>query len=505
MTLRKPTGDELQRLAEAHYFELNDAELEAVQAMLPAMFASLDELDQKPSTLPPIVYRDRDPGARPSRQDDPLNAIVRRCSVKGAASGKLAGKRLGIKDNVCIAGLPMTCASLVLDGYVPDIDATIITRILEAGGEVTAVLNMDNFAFSGGGHTSAYGPTCNPHNPAHSAGGSSGGSGAALSYADIDMTIGGDQGGSIRIPASWCGVVGHKPTHSLVPYTGIVGIDATFDHAGPMANTVADAALLLEVIAGKDSLDPRQYDVPVQSYTQELDKDIRGLRLGVVREGFGTPVSQPGVDAKAREAIAALGELGAEAHEVSIPAHLEAGGITWALIAEGMAALVYGNGVGHHWKGLYNEGFANMLGKSLQAQAQDLPIQVKLVVLLGSYLNTAYHGRLYAKAQNQRRALRAAYDAVLERCDVLVMPTTPMLAQRHEPNQSARRNLNFGWTMLANTAPFDMTGHPSLSLPCGKSEGLPVGLMLTGRHFEDGLLLRVGHAFERQMAWEARS
>ncbi len=504
MTLRKPTRDDLERLAEAHYFELSDEELEAFQNMLPAMFASLDELDQKPSNLPPVVYRDRAPGGRPNRQDDPLNAIVRRCSVKGASSGKLAGKRLGIKDNVCIAGLPMTCASLVLDGYVPDIDATIITRMLDAGGEVTAILNMDNFAFSGGGHTSAYGPTRNPHNPKHSAGGSSGGSGAALSYDDIDMTIGGDQGGSIRIPASWCGVVGHKPTHSLVPYTGIVGIDPTFDHAGPMTNTVADAALLLEVIAGKDPLDPRQYEVPVHPYTQELDKDIGGLRLGVVREGFGMPGSQRGVDAKVREAVSALGELGAEVQEVSIPAHLEAGGITWALIAEGMAALAYGNGVGHHWKGLYNESFVNTFGKSLQAQAQDLPIQVKLVVVLGSYLNTAYHGRLYAKAQNQRRALRAAYDSVLERCDVLVMPTTPMVAQRHEPAQSVQQNLNFGWTMLANTAPFDMTGHPSLSLPCGKSEGLPVGLMLTGRHFEDGTLLRVGHVFEQQMAWQAR-
>ena len=263
-------------------------------------------------------------------------------------------------------------------------------------------------------------------------------------------------------------------------------------------------ALLLEVIAGKDPLDPRQYEVPVQPYTQELGKDVRGLRVGVVREGFGTPVSQPGVDAKVVEAISALGELGAEVHEVSIPAHLEAGGITWALIAEGMAALVYGNGVGHHSKGLYNESFANTLGKSLQAQAQDLPAQVKLVVLMGSYLNQAYHGRLYAKAQNQRRALQAAYDTVLEQYDVLVMPTTPMVAQRHEARQSVQQSLNFGWTMLANTAPFDMTGHPSLTVPCGKSDGLPVGLMLTGRHFEDGTLLRMGHAFEQQAAWETR-
>ena len=504
MALRKPTDDDLRRLAEAHHFELSADELEAFQAKMPGMFASLDELDQKPANLPPIAYRDRDPGTRPSPQDDPLNAIVRRCSVKGAPSGKLAGKRLGIKDNVCIAGVPMTCASLVLDGYVPDIDATIITRILDAGGEVTAVLNMDNFAFSGGGHTSAYGPTRNPHNPDHTAGGSSGGSGAALAYGDIDMTIGGDQGGSIRIPASWCGVVGHKPTHSLVPYTGIVGIDATFDHTGPMTKTVADAALLLEVIAGKDPMDPRQYDVLARPYSQEIGKDIRGLRLGVVREGFGLRTSQPGVDAKVRDAVKTLAELGAEVQEVSIPAHLEAGGITWALISEGMAALVHGNGVGYHWKGLYNESFVTTLGKSLQAQAQDLPPQVKLIVLLGSYLNTAYHGRLYAKAQNQRRALQAAYDTVLEQCDILVMPTTPMVAQRYEAKQSIKENLDFGWSMLNNTAPFDMTGHPSLSVPCGKSDGLPVGLMLTGRHFEDGTLLRVGHAFEQQMPWQER-
>jgi amidase len=504
MALRQPGAEELRRLAAANHFELSPEEVETFQSLLPDMFAALNALDQAPPELPAITYRERDPGKRPSRQEDPFNAIVRRCSVKGAKSGRLAGKRLGIKDNVCIAGIPMTCASLVLDGYVPDIDATIISRILDAGGEITAILNMDNFAFSGGGDTSAYGPTRNPHNLDHLAGGSSGGSGAALYYDDIDLTIGGDQGGSIRIPASWCGVVGLKPTHSLVPYTGIVGIDPTFDHAGPMARSVADVALLLEVIAGKDPLDPRQYEVPLQPYTQALDKNIRGIRVGVVREGFASPVSDPAVDAKVREAVKALGELGAQVQEVSIPAHLDGGGIIWALIAEGMAALVHGNGVGYHWKGLYNVSFANALGKSLQAQAQDLPPQVKLVVMMGTYLNRAYHGRLYAKAQNQRRVLQAAYDHVLERVDVLVMPTTPMTAHKYDPHLDLRGFISHGWNMLGNTAPFDMTGHPSLSVPCGKVNGLPVGMMLTGRHFEDATLLRVGYAFEQQVPWEKR-
>lgn len=504
MALRKPSAEDLRRLAAANHFDVTNEEVDTYLSLIPDMFAALDSLDQAPSNLPTITYRDRDSGRRPSRQADPLNAIVRRCSVKGAQSGKLAGKRLGIKDNVCIAGVPMTCASSVLKDYVPDIDATIISRILDAGGEITAVLNMDNFAFSGGGDTSAYGPTRNPHNPDHLAGGSSGGSGAALFYDDIDMTIGGDQGGSIRIPASWCGVVGLKPTHSLVPYTGIVGIDATFDHAGPMARSVADVALLLEVIAGKDPLDPRQYEVPVQPYTQALGKDIRSLRIGVVKEGFGTSVSEPDVDTKVREAVKALQELDAIVQDVSIPAHTEAGGITWAMISEGMAALARGSGVGYHWNGLYNESLANTLGKSLKAQAQDLPHQVKFVVMIGSYLNQAYHGRLYAKAQNQRRALRAAYDAILEKVDVLVMPTTPNKAHRYDPQRSLRELIDHGWNMLGNTAPFDMTGHPSLSVPCGKSQGLPVGLMITGRHFDDATLLRIGHAFEQQMAWEKR-
>ncbi len=504
MALREPTADQLRRLAAANYFELSDEELDAFRSLLPDMFAALNTLEQAPAQLPPIKYHERAVGSRPSPREDPFNAIVRRCTVKGAGSGKLAGKRIGLKDNICVAGIPMTCASLVLQGYVPDIDATVVTRILEAGGEITAILNMDNFAFSGGGDTSTYGPTRNPHNPEHLAGGSSGGSAAALYYQDFDLTVGGDQGGSIRIPSSWCGVVGLKPTHSLVPYTGIVGIDPTFDHTGPMARSVADAALLLEVIAGKDPTDPRQGEVPVEPYSQALGKDIRNLRIGVVREGFGTPLSEPDVDAKVREAVRALGDLGARSQEVSIPAHLEAGGIAWALIAEGMAALVYGNGVGHHYKGLYNESLATALGKSLQAQAQDLPPQVKFVVLVGAYLNRAYHGRLYCKAQNQRHALRAAYDRILEQVDVLVMPTTPMKAHRYQPNLGIRDFINHGWNMLANTAPFDMTGHPSLSVPCAKSNGLPVGLMLTGRHFEDATLLRMGHAFEQQMAWEKR-
>ena len=502
MALRLPTARDLQKLAKANHFRLSEEELESFQALIPGMFESYETLDQMPLPREPLKYRDRDSGIRPTPQEDPFNAIVRRCTLKGAASGKLTGKRVGLKNNVTVAGMPMNCGSLVMEGYVPDTDATIVNRLLDEGAEIVATLNMDNFAFSGAGDTSAQGPVLNPHNPRHLAGGSSGGSAAALYYDDIDITIGGDQGGSIRIPASWCGVVGLKPTHGLVPYTGIVGMDNTFDHAGPMARTVADTALTLDVIAGKDPMDPRQGEVPVQAYTEALNKGINGLRIGVLTEGFGFSVSQPDVDEAVRRSIGVLGELGAQTTEVSIPEHREAGGIIWGLIAEGATAYLQSNGMGHHWQGLYNPGLAETLGKSLRAQGNDLPPTVKLVLLMGSYMSERYHGRMYAKAQNLRRSLRASYDRVLEQVDVLAMPTTPMKAHQHEPNLGPRETIEHGWNMLGNTAPFDMTGHPAISVPCGKSDGLPVGLMLVGRHFDDASLFQAAHAFEQHVNWE---
>ena len=502
MALRLPTARDLQQLAKSNHFRLSDEELEGFQALIPGLFESYEALDQMPMPREPLKYRDRDPGSRPSRQEDPFNAIVRRCTLKGAATGKLSGKRFGLKNNITVAGMPMNCGSLVLEGYVPETDATIVTWLLDEGAEIVATLNMDNFAFSGAGDTSAQGPVLNPHNTDHLAGGSSGGSGAALYYDDIDITIGGDQGGSIRIPASWCGVVGLKPTHSLVPYTGIVGIDNTFDHAGPMARTVADTALTLEVIAGKDPMDPRQGEVPVQPYTQALGKGVKGLRIGVLTEGFGTSVSQPDVDEAVRRSIGVLTELGAETTEVSIPEHRQAGGIIWGLIAEGATAYLRSNGMGHHWQGLYNPGLTETLGKALRTQSNDLPPTVKLVLLVGSYMSDRYHGRMYAKAQNLRRSLRASYDRVLEQVDVLAMPTLPMKAHRYEPNLGPRETIAHGWDMLGNTAPFDMTGHPAISIPCAKSDGLPVGLMLVGRHFNDATLFQAAHAFEQHVNWE---
>ena len=492
MAITRPTAEDLRGLAADNYFDLSDEELADFQALIPGLFRSYDLLEQMPMPPAPLKYRDRDPGYRPSREEDPYNAIVRRCTLRGASSGKLAGKRFGLKNNTCISGMPM-------DAYVADIDATIVTRLLDAGAEIVATLSV---AFSGAGDTSSLGPVLNPHNLEHLAGGSSGGSAAALYYDDVDITIGADQGGSIRIPASWCGVVGLKPTHGLVPYTGIVAVDNTLDHVGPMSRTVADCALTLEVIAGKDPLDPRQGEVPVQPYTEALGQGVSGLSIGLVSEGFGLEVSEPDVDASVRKALGAFAELGARVTDISIPAHKDAGDVFWGIVVEGTSQMLRTNGMGYHWAGLYNPSLVETRGKSRRAQANDFPPQVKLILLIGTYVSDRYHGRLYARAQNLRRVVADSYDRALERVDVLAMPTTPMKAHRYEPDMGLQGLITHGWNMTGNTAPFDFTGHPAINVPCGKSDGLPVGLMLVASRFDEATLLRAAHAFEQHVNWE---
>ncbi len=500
MAMRPPGREDLIELARLNHFELSEEELNNLLPLMGPLFHGFDELDAMPQPARPLKYYERDPGQRPQPKDDPLNAILRRCSVKGAKSGRLAGKRVGIKDCVLMAGVPMSCGSLLLDGYIPDRDATIVTRMLDAGAEIVAKLNMDNMAFSGSGDSSAFGPVLNPHNPEHLSGGSSAGSGSALYYDDIDLTIGGDQGGSIRIPASFCGVVGLKPTHGLVPYTDIIGIDPTIDHIGPMARGVTEVATLLEVIADPIPGDSNRSRTP---YTESLSRPVGGLRIGVVREGFGWSASEPDVDDCVRRAIDALAKLGAQVEEVSIPIHRRAARFLSGVTAEGLAALLSLNGMVHHAEGHYNPHLAQAFGEALRLRGADMPPMLKMNLLVGTYLNRRYMGRIYGKAQNLRGFLRAEYDEVLKRVDLLAMPTTPTKAPRNDPKLDPHTRMLRGWHVANNTAAFDVTGHPSLSLPCAKSKGLPVGLMLTGRHFEDATLLRTAYAYEQSGSWES--
>jgi len=495
MSIEAPKKEDLKRIANQNNLELSDSEADAIDAMLPPIIAFLDRIDQTPMESSPSVkrYRERDAGRRPTREEDPLNAVVRKIRVNGAASGKLKGKRIGVKDSVAVAGIPICGGSHILEGFVPDDDATIVSRMLDEGAEIVATLVMDDFALSGDGTTSAHGPTLNPHRAEYCSGGSSCGSGAALYYDWIDITIGTDQGGSIRMPSSWSGVVGIKPTYGLVPYTGVMSIDPSLDHVGPMARTVSDVALALEVIAGKDPADYRQQEVRVEAYTKALGKDVNGLRLGILKEGFTHPGAQDDVNAAVRKAASQLQKLGAKVEEVSIPEHREAWQFLWPIVLEGMSALARGNLQGRHHSGRYDAGLADFFGAARLKHPVTQALTVKFMLSAGEYLHERYHGRLYAKAQNLRAGLRSKYDAALSKFDALVMPSTPM--------KSHRRDERAPYAMLTNTAPFDVTGHPGLSVPCGVSDGLPIGLMLIGRHFEDATLLRLGHAYEQSVDW----
>jgi amidase len=317
---------------------------------------------------------------------------------------------------------------------------------------------------------------------------------------EVDMAIGCDQGGSIRIPSAWCGIFGLKPTYGLVPYTGIFPIEMTLDHAGPMARTVADLALLLEVIAGKDELDPRQREVRTEPYTGALNGSIKGLRLALVKEGFGWEgVSEQDVDQMVTDVAHRLERRGATVATLSLPFHREGIHIHNAIINEGATILMMkGNGTGTNWKGHYMTSLLSAFADGRRSRANDLSETVKFLVLLGQYMQDNYHGRYYAKAQNLGRTLRAAYDDALRQFDLLVMPTTPMKPTLLPPaNAGSKEIIARAHEMNLNTCPFDVTGHPALSVPCGLLGGLPVGMMLIGRHWEDGTVLRAGYAFEQ--------
>lgn len=506
MNVKQPTIDELRFIAAEYHLDLSEEDLESFQGLIAGSLPSYERIHELTEPKPEVKYP-RTPGYRPEPADNPLNAWYYKTSIKGAETGALSGKTVVIKDNVCVAGVPMMNGTSALEGYIPDIDATVVTRILDAGGEIVGKAECESLCFSGGSHTNENGPIRNPHNPAHTTGGSSAGSAALVAAGEVDMAIGGDQGGSVRIPACWCGIYGLKPTYGLVPYTGAFPIEITIDHLGPMANSTADCALLLEAIAGKDDgLDPRQYEVKTDAYTKALTGDINGLKIGIVDEGFGWDNSEPDVDAAVRGAGKCFEELGATVKSISVPMHLDGQHIWTGIATEGATMLmIKGNSMGTNWKGHYTTSLLDVYARGRVTRANDLSETTKMVFLLGQYMQDKYHGRFYAKAQNLARSLKAAYAAALDEVDLLLMPTLPMKATAIPGADCSREEYILrALEMLANTSPFDVTGQPAMSVPCAMSNGLPVGMMLVGRDFDESTILRASHAFEMSGDWKAR-
>lgn len=501
MSVKRPTPSQLRAIADDLGITLTDGDIASYLELMAGTIAAYDAVDAMPDYLPQVKYP-RTPGYRPDGAENRYNAWYVKSVVKGAGTGKLRGKTVVLKDNICLAGVPMMNGASTLEGYVPDVDATVVTRILDAGATIVGKAHCEYFCFSGGSHTGAAGPVHNPRRMGYSAGGSSSGPAALVAAGEVDMALGGDQGGSIRIPSCFCGIYGLKPTHGLVPYTGIMPIELTLDHTGPMTATLADNALLLEVIAGEDGLDPRQYAPRTARYTDALRRGIKGLRIGVVKEGFGHPNSEPDVDAKVRAAAEVFGKLGAIVEEVSVPMHA-AGPAIWTPIAlEGATELMMkGNGLGTNWRGLYVTSLLDA-HSAWRHRANELSDTLKISMFIGHYFIKHYRGHFYAKAQNLSRRLRAAYDAELAKHDLLLMPTLPLKATPLPPADAPRDlYIQRAFEMIGNTAPFDATGHPALSVPCGMSDGLPVGAMLIGKHFEEATIYRAAAAFEQERDW----
>ena len=501
MPVKPPTPQELMNLADGFGMNLTKDDVLSYLELMQPNFESYNLLDQMPDFVPEVRYP-RTPGYSPEGEENRLNAWYRKTSIRGEVEGPLTGKTVVLKDNICLAGVPMMNGTSTLEGYTPEVDATVVTRILEAGGEIVGKAHCEHFCLSGGSHTNSKGAVRNPHKLDRSSGGSSSGCGALVGAGEVDMAIGCDQGGSIRIPSSWCGAYGMKPTHGLVPYSGIMPIETTIDYAGPITTSVVDNALLLQVIAGSDGLDPRQYNPPVNNYSASLEDGVEGLSVGVVEEGFGLTSSEEDVDHSVEVAAAHLSSLGANVERVSIPMHLQGVSIWTPIALEGLTnQMMHGNAFGTGWEGLYVTSLINAHA-SWRERADELSDALKISMFVGEYMQKKYRGYYYAKAQNISRNLRATYDKALGQFDLLLMPTLPMTATP-TPDSGCDRSeyIQRAFEMIANTAPFDVTGHPAMTVPCGMSEGLPIGMMLVGKHYREAVIYQLAHAFEQSTNW----
>jgi amidase len=461
---------------------------------------------------PPMSSPLRKPAYLPSPKEDPLNAWRWKCEIQGAPDGLLAGKTVSFKDHIAVAGVPMSFGSFALEGFIPDFDATVVTRVLQAGGKIIGknVMNGLSGGFGTGGAIGEYGRPLKPHNPEHVTGGSSSGSGAAVAAGQVDISFGGDQGGSVRIPAAFCGTYGLKPTFGLFSHFGIgFGSDQSIDYTGPMTRTVEDAAAAFQATAGYDVYDPRQTrDVPLSiDVLSRLADGIAGLRVGVLEEGFDQ------TDSEVRDVVIAavdvLASAGAKVSRVNVPEHLEARAAQNALSGEGALAVFKTGFFGAFTRTYYPASLIAAINQLWSAQADVLTPRTKLSLIAGELSRRNYRGRVYAKAQNVRSAFIKAYDTALADVDVLVMPTCVGTAPKnHRPDtylEAVEDNLNSGSSLASrNTQPFNYTGHPALAMPVGKSTGgLPVSMQLVGRFFDDPMVLRVAYVYQHSTDWEA--
>ncbi|HTG15827.1 MAG TPA: Asp-tRNA(Asn)/Glu-tRNA(Gln) amidotransferase subunit GatA [Blastocatellia bacterium] len=425
---------------------------------------------------------------------------IDRIAEKGEPLPKLAGAILAIKDNMVIRGVRTTAGSRILFNYKPPYTATVVERLQAAGAIVVGKTNLDEFAMGSSTENSAYGPVKNPWDMTRVPGGSSGGSAVAVAAGMAIGALGSDTGGSIRQPASLCGVVGLKPTYGRVSRYGLIAFGSSLDQIGPLANSVQDAAAILNVIAGRDPNDSTSSDIEVDDYSSAIEGDVRGLRVGVPREYYGEGLD-PEVKATIEAAIKKFEELGAKIVDVSLP-HTEYAVPVYYLIAtaEASSNLARYDGVRY---GFRAEGEAGNL-KEMYSRTRDqgFGAEVKRRIMLGTYaLSAGYSDAYYGKAQKVRSLIERDFRNAFTSCDVIATPTAPTPAFKlgEKTDNPLEMYLSDIYTITANLA-----GVPGISLPCGlSSKGLPIGIQLIGRQFEEATLLRAAHNLEQALGFDS--
>ncbi|MDG2617015.1 Asp-tRNA(Asn)/Glu-tRNA(Gln) amidotransferase subunit GatA [Thermoleptolyngbya sichuanensis XZ-Cy5] len=422
----------------------------------------------------------------------------------GEAIGPLAGIPIGIKDNLCTQGIRTTCGSRILENFVPPYESTVTQRLFDAGAVMVGKTNMDEFAMGSSTETSAYQVTANPWDLERVPGGSSGGSAAAVAAGQCVVALGSDTGGSIRQPASLCGVVGMKPTYGLVSRYGLVAYASSLDQIGPFARTVEDAAILLKAIAGHDPQDSTSLKVEIPDYAAALKPDFKPrskLRIGVIQETFGEGLDST-VEAAVTTAVEILQELGAEIQVINCP-QFRYGLPTYYIIApsEASANLARYDGVKYGFRADNPENLLDMYAKT---RAEGFGAEVKRRIMIGTYaLSAGYYDAYYLKAQKVRTLIKQDFERAFQKVDVLVCPTSPTTA--FKAGEKTDNPLSMYLSDLM-TIPVNLAGLPALSLPCGFDEqGLPIGLQMIGNVLQEDILLSVAYAYEQATEWHKKA
>ena len=418
----------------------------------------------------------------------------------GKPVGALAGLPVAVKDGICTAGIATTAGSKMLEKFVPAFDATMVKQLIDADAVVIGKTNMDEFAMGSSTENSFFGVTKNPWSDQHVPGGSSGGSAACVGADLAPVSIGSDTGGSIRQPAAFCGITGLKPTYGRVSRFGLIAFASSLDQIGPMARSAEDCALVMNVISGHDKKDSTSAKNDVPDFTATLGDSLKGLRIGICKEHFGDGLESE-VEAAVTESVKVLESLGAETVEISLP-HTPYAVATYYVIApcEASSNLARFDGVRYTHRAASAKDLTEMY---CQSRAEGFGEEVKKRIMLGTYaLSSGYYDAYYLKASKVRRMIKHDYDAAFEKVDLILGPTTPTTAFKigeHTQNALAMYLADI-YTVSANLA-----GVPAISIPCGlTSIGMPVGLQLQARSFDEATLLRAAHQFQQQTDWHTR-